>query len=67
MDGSDYEDEDYGSGSGYEDYQCGGSGQTAFTQSDAKITITNGVETEVLRMAADSITFPNEYEKFIES
>ena len=52
---------------GLEDYKWGGNGQTDFTQSDAKITITNGVETEVLRMVANSITFPNEYEKFIES
>ena len=52
---------------GIEDYKYGLSGQTNFTQSEAKITITNGVETEVLRMVANSITLPNEYEKFIES
>ena len=45
---------------GIEDYEWRGSGQTDFIHSEAKITITNGVETEVLRMVATSITFPNE-------
>ena len=48
---------------GIEDYGWGGQGQTDFTRSGAKITITNGIRTEVIRMVADadSLTFPNEY------
>ena len=45
---------------GIEDYKYGVSGKTNFTQSKAKITITNGVETEVLRMVANSILFQEE-------
>ena len=38
-----------------------------FTQSGAKITITNGVRSEVIKMVADadSLKFPNEYAKII--
>ena len=54
---------------GIEDYGWGGQGQTDFTQSGAKITITNGIRTEVIRMVADadSLTFPNEYAKILRS
>ena len=52
---------------GMEDYGWGGQGQTNFTQCGAKITITNGVRSEVIRMVADadSLKFPNEYAKII--
>ena len=50
---------------GIEDY---GSNGAEFIQSGAKITITNGVTTEVIQMVADSIpTNPNEYAKFNKS
>ena len=47
---------------GIEDYRFNSNGQTPFLQSGAKITITNGVNTEVVQMAGTSITYPNEYE-----
>ena len=47
---------------GIEDFQWDGQGETNFLESGSKITITNGVSTEVDHMVASSITFPNEYQ-----
>ena len=45
---------------GIEDYKWDGTWQTDFLQSGSKISITNGVNTEVVQMAGSSITYPNE-------
>ena len=45
---------------GIEDFEWNGHGQTDLLQSGSKITITNGVNTEVDQMTGSSITYPNE-------
>ena len=47
---------------GIEEFGFSGNEQP-FLQSGSKITITNGVKTEVVQMAGTSITYPNEYEQ----
>ena len=48
---------------GIEDYQWNGHGETDLLQSGSKITLTNGVTTEVDQMVGSSITYPNEYKQ----